>query len=416
MLDRKQKLTRLIELGIEISQISDLDILLEKVLNEARQLVNADAGSLYIKEGENLKFSFAQNDTLRAKLGPNKKLVYTTFSMPINNESIAGFVANNGTTLNIPDCYKISGTLPFHFNQKIDEITGYRTQSMLTVPMRNSRHQIIGVLQLINAQDDDGNIITFMEEDEPLIHHFANYAANAIERAQLTRTTIERMISMAELRDPKETGPHVNRVAAYSLEIYETYAHMKNIPREKIDAQRDAIRMAAMLHDVGKVAISDVILKKPGRFTDDEFEVMKQHTVLGARLFEDARSEFDEIAAEVAMNHHERWDGKGYPGHVDLQSGEISPDHSDNEGHTHGKKGDEIPLFGRIVAIADVYDALSCKRVYKEAWDKEKVLETIREGRGTHFDPDIVDAFFESLDVIESIQKRYPDPNTEEGC
>jgi response regulator RpfG family c-di-GMP phosphodiesterase len=282
---------------------------------------------------------------------------------------------------------------------------------MLTVPLTNTRNQIIGVLQLINAQDDNGKIITFLEEDEPLIHHFANYAANAIERAQLTRTTIERMISMAELRDPKETGPHVNRVAAYSLEIYETYARHKNIPKEEIDSQRDAIRMAAMLHDVGKVAISDVILKKPGRFTEDEFEVMKQHTTLGARLFKDARSVFDEIASEVAMNHHERWDGNGYPGHIDLDTGDPLPEYSDGNGKIRGKKGDEIPLFGRIVALADVYDALSCKRVYKEAWDKEKVLETIREGKGTHFDPDIVDAFFESLDVIEAIQKRYPDPN-----
>jgi response regulator RpfG family c-di-GMP phosphodiesterase len=409
MLDRKQKLTKLIQLGLELSQISDLDVLLEKVLTEARKLVLADAGSIYIRNGNQLKFSYSQNDTLQKKLGPNKKLIYTTFTMPINNESIAGFVANNNTALNIPDCYDIPEKFPFSFNKNYDDLVGYRTQSMLTAPLTNTRKQNIGVLQLINAQDDRGKIIAFLEDDEPLVQHFANYGANAIERAQLTRATIERMISMAELRDPKETGAHVNRVAAYSLEIYETYARKKEIPKEKVDAQRDAIRMAAMLHDVGKVAISDIILKKPGRFTDDEYDIMKQHTILGARLFRDARSIFDEMAAEVALNHHERWDGKGYPGYVKLEEGELIPEDPDSAGKIRGKQGEEIPLFGRIVSLADVFDALSCKRVYKEAWDEEKVLEAIREGRGNQFDPDIVDAFFESLEVIYSIQKRYPD-------
>ncbi len=410
MLDRKEKLSRLIQLGLEITQISDLDILLEKVLTEARSLVNADAGSIYVKEtNEKLRFSHAQNDTLRAKLGPNKKLIYTTFSLPINNNSIAGFVANNGTTLNIPDAYKISGSLPFSFDGSYDKLSGYYTHSMLTVPLKNNRGDIIGVLQLINAQDDSGNNVAFMDEDEPLIKHFANYAANAIERAQLTRTTIMRMISMAELRDPKETGPHVNRVAAYSLEIYEAYARHHNIEKKIIDAQRDSLRMAAMLHDVGKVAISDLILKKPGRFTEDEFAIMKQHTILGARLFLGARSEFDEIAEEVALNHHERWDGNGYPGFVDIKTGEAQNGYGDENGKPRGKKAEEIPLFGRIVAVADVYDALSSKRVYKDAWDEDDVINALKEGAGSQFDPELIEIFLEITDVIKSIQQRYPD-------
>ena len=279
----------------------------------------------------------------------------------------------------------------------------------MTVPLKNNRSQIIGVLQLINAQDDDDKIVSFLDEDEPLIIHFANYAANAIERAQLTRTTIMRMISMAELRDPKETGAHVNRVAAYSLELYEAYAHKKGIPDEQIDSQRDALRMAAMLHDVGKVAISDLILKKPGKFTDDEYEIMKEHTILGARLFSGARSEFDEIAEEVAMNHHERWDGRGYPGYVDIESGKPQKGHKDNKGKAKGKKEEEIPLFGRIVSIADVFDALSSKRVYKEAWDETQVLDALREGAGSQFDPELVEIFLDMTDILRSIQERYPD-------
>lgn len=409
MLDRKTKLSRLIQLGLEVNQISDLDVLLEKILSEARNLVHADAGSIYIKEGDTLKFSYSQNDALQAKLKPGKKLIYTTFSMPIDNKSIAGFVANNGSTSNIPDAYKISSALPFSFNSDFDKKVGYHTKSILTVPLTNNRKQIIGVLQLINAQDDNDQIISFMDEDEPLIIHFANYAANAIERAQLTRTTIMRMISMAELRDPKETGAHVNRVAAYSLELYEAYARKKGIPQDQIDSQKDALRMAAMLHDVGKVAISDLILKKPGKFTDEEYEIMKQHTLLGAQLFRGARSEFDEIAEEVALNHHERWDGKGYPGHIDIATGKPLKGHSDGDGNALGKKEEEIPLFGRIVALADVFDALSSKRVYKEAWDEEKVLEAIHGGAGSQFDPELVELFLDITDVLKSIQHRYPD-------
>ncbi len=409
MLDRKQKLQRIIQLGLEISQIQDLDVLLEKVLTEAKNLVNADAGSLYIIEDKMLKFSYAQNDTLVKKLEKGRKLIYTTFSMPINNNSIAGFVANNVILLNIPDAYKISDSMPFNFDSSYDKKVGYETHSMLTSPLKNVRGECIGVIQLINAKDDKGEIIPFFEEDEPLIKHFANYATNAIERAQMTRTTLMRMISMAELRDPKETGPHVNRVAAIALEIYETWARNKNMPHEEIDKQRDALRMAAMLHDVGKVAISDTILKKPGRFNDDEYEIMKQHTWLGAKLFADARSEFDEIAAEVAQHHHERFDGNGYPGYVEVMSGVPLEDHKDEDGKAKGKKSDEIPIFGRVVAVADVYDALCSRRVYKDAWDEDKVLKVIKEEKGKQFDPEIVDAFFECIDVIRSIAQRYPD-------
>ncbi|NOX90675.1 MAG: HD domain-containing protein [Calditrichaeota bacterium] len=409
MLSHNQKLNRLVELGLEISQIGDLDLLLEKVLTEARKLLNADAGSIYVKEDDHLRFSYSQNDTLQKRLAPGKKLIYTTFTLPINNYSIAGYVANNGETVNIPDAYNMPGSLSFSFDPKFDQISGYHTQSMLTIPMKNIRGEIVGVLQLINAQDDKGKIIPFEKDDEPIVRHFAIYAANAIERAQMTRTTIERMISMAELRDPKETGPHANRVASYAVEIYEAYAQKQNVPKSEIDRKRDSLRMAAMLHDVGKVAISDVILRKPGRLTTEEFDVMKQHTIHGARLFQNARSDFDEFSAEVALNHHERWDGKGYPGHVDVHTGKPMPGFENPDGSSKGKQGEEIPLFGRIVALADVYDALSSRRVYKEAWDENKVLDVIAEERGKQFDPTVVDCFFERLDVIRSIAIRYPD-------
>ncbi len=294
-----------------------------------------------------------------------------------------------------------------------DKISGYETHSMLTVQLQNNRGESVGVLQLINAQDEKGNIIPFSDQDETLIKPFAVYAAVAIERAQLTRTTILRMISMAELRDPKETGAHVNRVASYAIEIYEHWALNKGIPKEEVDKLRDSFRLAAMLHDVGKVAISDNILKKPGRFTEEEHDVIKTHTIEGARLFYGARSDFDEIATEVALNHHEKWNGTGYPGYIDIESGNAIEGYQDENGKPRPKKGDEIPIYGRIVALADVYDALLSKRSYKEAWGEEDVLNLIREERGQHFDPEVVDSFFDVLDVIRSISQRYPDQGIE---
>lgn len=406
---RSEKLQHIVDLNLEMANIKDIDILLEKILTEARLLFSADAGSIYIREGDQLLFSYTQNETLRSRLGKNKKLPYSTFSMPISNSSIAGYVANNNESVNIPDAYKIPKKYPYSFNDSFDKMVNYQTHSMLTVPLKNNRNQVIGVLQLINAQNAQGKVVKFYKRDESLVQNFANFAAIGIERAQLTRMTILRMISMAELRDPKETGPHVNRVAAYSLEIYETLAKKKKISKTEIDSKRDVLRMAAMLHDVGKVAISDAILKKPGRFNDEEYEIMKGHTYLGAKLFGDSRSEFDETALEVALNHHERWDGKGYPGLIDIYTGKPLPGKTDSQGKAITKKKDEIPLFGRIVSVADVYDALSCKRVYKEAWDEEKVLKILEQEKGHQFDPDVVDAFFECYDEIKVISKRYPD-------
>ena len=167
--------------------------------------------------------------------------------------------------------------------------------------------------------------------------------------------------------------------------------------------------MAAMLHDVGKIAISDLILKKPGRFNPEEYEIMKKHTVLGAQLFQDRQSDFDDAAAQVALNHHERWDGDGYPGHVDIATGNPLKGFQRSDGSAAGKSGEETPIYGRIVALADVYDALSSARVYKEAWDEAEVLAKIEENSGRHFDPELVEIFFESLDLLRSIQKRYTD-------
>jgi HD-GYP domain-containing protein (c-di-GMP phosphodiesterase class II) len=409
MEQQNSKLMKVINLGFEISQIKDIDLLLEKILSEARCFTNCDAGSIYIREGDCLKFSYAQNDTMRRSLPPGRKLPYSTFTVPINRSSIAGYVASDAAILNIPDVYELDAVYPFSFNRSYDDLTGYRTRSMLTIPMKNVRDDVIGVLQLINAMGQDGEVIPFAGKDQDIITYFANNAAVAVERAKMTREMILRMNKMAEMRDPKETGPHVNRVASYSVLLYETWATKMGLSRDEIDKNRDVLRMSAMLHDVGKVAISDNILKKPGKFTPEEFQVMKLHTLFGANLFSDIYSDFDESAAIVALNHHERWDGRGYPGYIDQHTQEPLAGYENENGGARGKQGEEIPLFGRIVALADVFDALSSRRCYKDAWDGSEVLNTIKEEAGKQFDPNLVEVFLECLDSLQQIQKLYPD-------
>ncbi|MDJ0986196.1 MAG: HD domain-containing protein [Desulfobacterales bacterium] len=409
MLNEKEKLDALANLGIELSRVQDLDIVMEHILTEARRFVNADAGSIYIREKDMLHFTYTQNNTLQQRLSDGEKLIYSTFHMPINKESIAGYVAATGKPLNLKDVYSLDPSRPYHFSKEFDKKTQYQTQSVLTIPLKNHHDDVIGILQIINAEDASQNVITFSQNDERMMLHFASIAAVALERAQMTRAILLRMILMAEMRDPKETGAHVNRVGGYAVELYERWAKRRNLNQREIDRCRDILRMAAMLHDVGKIAISDLILKKPGRLDEAEFTKMKQHTVLGARLFSERQSDFDEAAAAVALNHHERWDGNGYPGHVDVETSKAQKGHAHPDGRPMGKQGEQIPLYGRIVALADVYDALSSARVYKDAWDESKVLETIQSESGRHFDPELVDIFFDSLDFLRAIQQRYQD-------
>ena len=409
MLNEKEKLDALANLGIDLSRVQDLDIMMERILTEARRFANADAGSIYIREQELLHFTYTQNDTLQQRLADGEKLIYSTFHIPINEESIAGYVAATGKPLNLPDVYSIDPTSPYHFSKVFDRKTHYTTKSVLTIPLKNHNDDIIGILQIINAEDEDKNVVAFSENDEKMMLHFASNAAVALERAQMTRAILLRMIRMAEMRDPKETGAHVNRVGGYAVELYEKWAKRRDLSQKEIDKHRDILRMAAMLHDVGKIAISDLILKKPGRFNEEEYQIMKQHTVMGAQLFSDRQSDFDEAAAQVALNHHERWDGVGYPGHVDIQTGKALKGFEQPDGRPIGKKAEQIPLYGRIVALADVYDALSSVRVYKEAWDESKVLDQIEKESGRQFDPERVEIFFSSLDFLRAIQQRYQD-------
>ena len=383
-----------------LHHIRDLSTLLDSILFETRSLAQADAGSIFLVEGEKLKFSYVQNDTLFRNDFLASKYIYSNSEVPIDQTSLAGYVATTGEPILVADAYGIGGDVPYSFNPYFDEISSYRTKSMLIVPLRTSKNDLVGVLELINSLAPDGSVLPFTDKQRSIVAQFAFYAGVAVERAILLRDVVYKMVRMMAMRDPEETQPHVNRVGSYSVEIYKRWAVAHDVPKAEVDAFKDILQMSAMLHDIGKIGIPDAILRKPGPLDNEEREKMKLHVLLGACYFEDPRSEWDTLAREISLNHHEKWDGSGYPGAVGDLTIERLPG-------LPGKKGREIPLSARIVAVADVYDALSSKRAYKDAWEEDRVLHHMREETGRHFDPEIVGIFFEIYDVIKAVKQKW---------
>jgi len=396
----EDRLTSILNTIEELNHFKDVDSILDNILYQARRLSNADAGSIFIVENGALRFGYVHNDTL-FKGNEGRDALYVDFTLPIDDKSIVGYVALTRRALNIDDAYKIPPERPYAFNPEYDQRSGYITRSMLTIPLMTLHQRLVGVMQLINAKDENGRVIPFSEESRIYVPLFANNAAVAIDRGIMNRELILRMVKMAELRDPSETGAHVQRVGAYAAEIYRQWAVRHHIEAREMKRKGDVIRLAAMLHDVGKVGISDTILKKPAKLSPSEFETIKMHTIFGGRLFANQTSELDVMSKDIALNHHEKWNGKGYPGKVEDI---FSPDAKISK---QAKSGREIPLPARIVALADVYDALCSRRSYKDSWTDEKVLSVIESESGGHFDPELVEIFFDIYDVIKAIRNKF---------
>ncbi len=376
---------RVLAAGAILVNIGDIDILLEQILTEARFFTNADAGSIYTVEDNLLSFEHSQNDTIVSR---GERIPYTRYTIPKTKDSMAGYVACTGKLLNIEDVRKIPEEAPYSFDESYDKMAFYRTRSTLTLPLVNNRHVVVGVLQLINAKTDKREFIPFHSTMELLGKYYATLGALALERALMTRTLLMRMVNMTEFRDPKETGPHVNRVGSYSVAIYDSWAKENRIPDEERIHNRDVLRMAAMLHDVGKTGISDLILKKPGNLSADERKTMENHCLLGAEVLRNCESSFDEMARDIALNHHENWDGSGYP---------------------HGLAGEQIPFMARITAIADVFDALSSARAYKDPWSDRMVTDEMERLFVNKFDPGLKVHFSSQITVLREIKTTYPE-------
>jgi len=228
---------------------------------------------------------------------------------------------------------------------------------------------------IVPILDVEGKIIEYMS-----IRHDVTQLVNL--RQEIEDTQKEVVFTMGAIGESrsKETGNHVKRVAEYSYLL----AILSGINKK----EAELLKLASPMHDIGKVGIPDSILNKPGKLTVEEFEIMKTHAFKGYEMLKGSNRDILKISSIVAYEHHEKWDGTGYPNSL---------------------KGEEIHIYGRITAICDVFDALGSNRAYKKAWNLEQILELFKEQKGKHFDPRLIDLFFENLDKFISIRDRYVD-------
>lgn len=296
------------------------------------------------------------------------------------NAGFVGYSVRTGEPLLIEDAYQDP-----RFDRRSDEKTHYRTTSVMTVPLMNSSGDVMGVFQAINKQgkNERGEAAVFSIQDLERLSLTAVYSAKTVESAMLNmeleatqREIIHILGEVSEYRS-QETGDHIQRVAEISFML----AKFLGLPEDEVEQ----IRLASPMHDLGKVGIPDAILNKPGRFTDDEYAIMKTHSEIGYTMLRNSKRKLLRFAAEIARSHHERWDGKGYPA---------------------GIKGEEIPLAGRICSVADVLDALSSPRCYKQPWPEEKVREEFLKQRGAQFQPELVDVLMAHWDEVYSLYRR----------
>lgn len=238
------------------------------------------------------------------------------------------------------------------------------------------------VKSLLKVKAYNDHMVNYQKELESEVRKRTEQLRGAF--SQLEKASIEtiyRLTQAAEYRD-EDTGEHIQRMSNYAAAVARRLGVNENTV--------GWILYAAPMHDIGKIGIPDRILLKPGKLDAEEWEIMKQHTTIGGKILSGSKAGYIRLGEVIAMTHHEKWDGSGYP---------------------KGLKGQEIPKVGRIVAIADVFDALTTKRPYKEPFSPEKSYAIIEEGRGTHFDPEVVDAFFAVESEILAIKEKYKDEN-----
>ena len=357
-LEKRQSL--LARFGRMVAAETHLEGLLTIIAEEVRNILSADRCSVFLVD------PYKGELWTKIALGMEEKIL----RIPLG-QGIAGFVSKTGSAVNIRDAYKDT-----RFVQDLDRITGYQTRSVLAVPLRGRDGKSLGVFEVLNKSRG-----SFNEEDEGLLRILATMAGTFIENATLYEDlrrshleTIYRMALVAEYRDQEDTGRHLRRMSRFSGILAQGIGLSFQ--------EAEDIRYAAPLHDIGKVAIPDSILRKPAKLTTEEFDEMKKHTVYGAKMLANAESRLLRLAAKVAVGHHECYDGSGYP---------------------YGLKGEQISVEARVVTVADVFDALSSKRVYKGEWTVEDALKYIEERAGKQFDPAVVAALREKFaDILQA--------------
>ncbi|MFQ5605245.1 MAG: HD domain-containing phosphohydrolase [bacterium] len=281
--DLEERIRKLNAIGIALSSEQNLNNLLELIVSEARHFTNADGGSLYIKEEDRLNFVVAQTESLQRLNGHDH--AFTSFYLPLTKESIAGYVAITGEPLNIQDVYQLPPDVEYRVNKQFDINSGYRSQSMLVVPMRDHHDEIIGVLQLINSLDGKGTVVPFHPDFEDLILSLASQAAVAIRNVKLIeeiknlfRSLVRYSAKAIDARSPHTAG-HSGRVAKYSVLIAQAINEETEGKLGQIHfttEELEELRMAGWLHDIGKIGVPESILEKTAKLTDDQLALIEE--------------------------------------------------------------------------------------------------------------------------------------------
>lgn len=362
-----------------IAEARDVDEILVEMNNLARQLVVADRCTLWLADQDRGVF------WTRVLHGTSERI-----EIPMNS-GMVGAAYHQHQVMIIDNAYESP-----YFNPEVDQKTGYKTLSALMVPVYGAQGQLMGIYQAINKFEEtlDGTeILPFAQNDADRLILAANFFGKSLasqllfeEVDKTQRDLLHILGDVAESRS-RETGNHVLRVGEFSWIL----AKAKGLSEEECEI----IRLAAPLHDIGKVAISDLILNKPGKLTPEEFEIMKTHAVIGKELLSKSPRRILQAGSLIAGQHQEKFDGSGYPEGLAGRAEEV------------GSRG--IHLYGRICAIADVFDALAHDRCYKKAWPLDQVKSFFEEQSGSHFDPELIDLMFKHWTDFMSVHERYKD-------
>ncbi len=355
----EKPIVALLNVARTLAAETSLEHLLKTVAEEIKKVLDADRCTVFLLD--------KQNNELVSKVALGMGTQELRFPA---DKGLAGYAAQMGEIINIKDAYQDE-----RFNADIDKETGYKTKTILCMPIWNMKHEILGVFQVLNKNND----ACFTKEDEDILIAIGSSAGIAIENAklfesqqmmidrqkELFKNFVDTLAASIDARD-KITAGHSNRVKMYS----ELICEVMNLD-EKTTAN---IIHAAILHDIGKIGIRDAVLQKDGKLTDDEYKHIQEHVKITYDILNRVyiSEEFKEVA-EIASSHHEKYDGTGY---------------------FRKLKGEEIPLGGRVLAVSDVFDAITSKRHYRDKMPIKNALDIIKSGAWKHFDGNIVEAFF----------------------
>ncbi|NCB38579.1 MAG: HD domain-containing protein [Erysipelotrichia bacterium] len=354
---RMEELGALLEVGRVVSSTLDLRELLTKIMSTATKVMRCETSTVYLvdERTNELYFHIVSGD-------PNVGAKLQEIRLPMGT-GLAGWCAQNSKPVIVPDTDKDP-----RFFKGADKKSGFVTRSMICVPMK-LKDVVVGVLQVLNRTGE----IPFNEHDLETLENVANQAVSAIENARLYEniqkvyiSTIEVLATAIDAKDPYTQG-HSRRVTCYSVAIAEEL----NLAPKEIEN----IRYAGLLHDVGKIGIKDSIIRKPGRLTDEEYAIIKKHPTIGAKILRPVDFLADKIPG--VLHHHEYYDGRGYPEHL---------------------TGETIPLAGRIICVADAFDAMTTNRPYRKGLSVKTAVGELEKFSGKQFDPVCVEAFLKAFD------------------